>query len=253
MDVITRSFGQCLRQLRLDRGYSIRQFADSSLHSKTLIWEWERDKKVPTADVVERLDELLDGGGILIAAAASSVATPTQKYGETVRLFPHQGPIAAEVRRRAKVAAQLDVLAVRGLGIIGLNDSMLRPALLNRSRPLKVRILLLDPDCESAALRAAEIRESPDAFSAGIRWAIAMLEGFAASESSVDLELGLYVRLPVWRIIRVDDVAWVSTFTAQWEGHESAIYEIPASPTGALWAGYRRQFEEMYANARRII
>ena len=38
-----------------------------------------------------------------------------------------------------------------------------------------MRVLLLDPDSPAAAIRAAEIGESPDSFGAGIRLALARL------------------------------------------------------------------------------
>lgn len=124
---------------------------------------------------------------------------------------------------------------------------------MTRTDALKVRILLLDPDCDAATRRAAEIRESATVFAAGIRLAIARLAEVAESEPGIDLEVGVYACLPVWRIIRIDSVAWVSSFDPRWEGHESTVYEIPETSGGSLWAGYRRQFENMHTNARRVI
>ena len=161
--------------------------------------------------------------------------------------------MSEEIRRRAGVAEQLDVLAVRGLGIIGLNDSLLRPVLLQRAEPLRVRMLLLDPDCAAALQRAAEIHESTATFAAGIRFSIASLEELTRTTANLDLELRLYDRLPIWRIIRLDGLAWVSSFDARWEGHESTIYEIPQTSGGSLRAGYRRQFEDLHAHSRRIV
>jgi transcriptional regulator with XRE-family HTH domain len=257
MDGVTAppSFGEQLRELRRERGLSLRQFEKTTHHSKSLVWEWENGRKAPTADVAARLDQILGADGRLSAAAAlfSPTSSPPDGTTETARPYPHQGSVAAEIRRRAATAEQLDVLAVRGLGIIGLNDSLLRPALIRRSDALRVRVLLLDPDCDAAAQRAAEIGESLPAFAAGIRLAVARLAEFSESGTNVDVEVGLYARLPIWRIIRVDDVAWVSSFDARWEGHESTVYEIQHTATGSLWAGYRRQFDDLHAHARPVI
>lgn len=255
MDQLAPTFGEQLRQLRRDRGLSLRQFEHTTHHSKTLVWEWENGRKVPTADVVARLDRILEAQGALTTAAADfAAAIPRPRSDvEAARMYAHQGSVAEEIRRRAAVAEQLDVLAVRGLGIIGLNDSLLRPALMRRTEVLRVRVLLLDPECDAAAQRATEIRESPATFAAGVRLAMARLEEFATAAPNLDLELRLYDRLPVWRIIRIDRMAWVSCFDAQWEGHESTVYEIPQTSGGSLWAGYRRQFEDMHTHARRVI
>ncbi|HEX8347051.1 MAG TPA: hypothetical protein VF657_20280 [Actinoplanes sp.] len=160
--------------------------------------------------------------------------------------------MTAEIRRRAADAVCLDVLAVRGPGILGLNDSLLRSALLARTNPMHVRVLLLDPDCDAAARRAAEIRESLATFGAGIRLALARLAEVDAA-GAVDLDVRLYTRLPVWRIIRLDDVAWVSSFGAQWEGHESTVNEISRTPRGSFWSGYPRHFDDLHAHARRVV
>lgn len=169
--------------------------------------------------------------------------------GEIGRVHPNQAPVAAEIRRRAGLAAELDVLAVRALGILGMNDSLLRPALLGRDAPLKLRVLLVDPESTAAAARAGEIGESVESFTAGVHLALGRLREMAAANSALHVEVALYSRLPIWRIIRLDSVLYVSAFTADWEGHESVVYEIPATPTGAFWAGFRRQFDDLWANA----
>ena len=70
---------------------------------------------------------------------------------------------------------------------------------------------------------------------------------------TVDLEARLYDRLPVWRYIRLDDTAYVSSFDRAWEGHESTIYHLPKTPRGSFWAGNRRHFEDLQSTARRVI
>ncbi|MGH3631151.1 MAG: hypothetical protein ACRDRL_27380 [Sciscionella sp.] len=79
----------------------------------------------------------------------------------------------ADIRTAMASAQTVDVLAVRGLGILGLNDSLLRAAVI-RQRPT-VRVSLLDPDSEAAARRTEEVGESLAAFTVGIRLSIARL------------------------------------------------------------------------------
>jgi hypothetical protein len=100
-------------------------------------------------------------------------------HAEISRVFTVQAEANAELRDQAAVAARIDVLAVRALGLIALNDSMLRGPLAARVSAVDVRVLLLDPDSLAAAIRAAEIGESPDSFGAGIRLALARLAEFA--------------------------------------------------------------------------
>jgi hypothetical protein len=167
---------------------------------------------------------------------------------EIVRVFPSQSAAADDIRASAATAHAVDIMAVRGLGIIGLNDSLLRERVV-REQP-KVRVLLLDPDSPAASLRAAEIGESVDAFTSGVHLAVARLREL--SEAS-PVEVYLYASLPVWRLIAVDDVLYVSAFGEEWEGHESAMYKVAPTPYGALHRGFRREFEELRRNARRVV
>lgn len=248
------TFGEELRALRRLRGHSLREFAAITHHSRSLLSKWETGGGTPNTEVIDDLEAHLDGGGRLIAAAAIPAPRTAERVpSEVARRWTHQGPVSDTIRQRATTADELDVLAVRGLGLLGLNDSVLRPSMIGRAGPLRMRVLLLDPDCDSAAQRAGEIGESTAAFVAGIKLTLARLEELAAAEAGLAVEVGLYSRLPIWRIIRVDATLWVSTFAAAWEGHESAIYEVPQTPRGPLWAGYHRTYEDLYANSRRVI
>jgi transcriptional regulator with XRE-family HTH domain len=167
---------------------------------------------------------------------------------EIVQVYPSQSAAADEIRAGAAHAASLDVLAVRGLGLLGMNDSLLRDAV--RKGRVKLRLLLLDPDSPAAERRAEEIGESPESFAAGIRLAIARIRELAATG---DVELCVYDGLPIWRVLAVDDLMYVSAFDSDWEGHSSAMYKLAPTPYGALHRGLRRQFEELRRGAHRLL
>lgn len=171
-------------------------------------------------------------------------------FGEIVRVFGNQAAAAADIQATAKTASRIDVLAVRALGIIGMKDSLLRPALAESSQPIAVRVLLLDPDSNAAADRAAEIGESVDGFASGIRMSIAQLRELSAV---ADVQVWLYETLPIWRLFGLDDTLYVSSFTAAWEGHESPTYKISTGAGGALHGGFRRTFTDVLAHAQRVV
>ena len=58
------------------------------------------------------------------------------------------------------------------------------------------------------------------------------------------MQVYLYDQMPVWRVIRLDTVMFVSTF-GTWEGHESAMYRIIATPRGPLFHGLLRHIEAL--------
>jgi transcriptional regulator with XRE-family HTH domain len=168
---------------------------------------------------------------------------------EILAVYPSQSTARTEIEHTAQRAATVDVLAVRGLGIIGLNDSLLRCRL--RSRSTRVRVLLLDPDCDGAHRRAEEIRESYGSFSAGIRLSLERLSELA--DEGADIEVGVYDLLPTWRVIGLDETLFVSAFGETHEGHTSPMYKITGSPHGALHRGFRRFLGELRRTARRVI
>ncbi|MEU1373152.1 helix-turn-helix transcriptional regulator [Streptomyces triculaminicus] len=218
-------------------------------------------REVARLDVYERIADGLrmpDDARRLLGLAAGpekrsgGVAFDLAAFPEVVRVYADQGSCAQEIQQHAREAEELDVLAVRGLGLIGLNDSLLR-ACLPRDQGgtgLRVRVLLLDPDSESLAQRATEIGESAESLASGVRWAEARLRELAGP---CDIRVYRYGMLPTWRLIRADNTMFVSAFDAGWEGHESATYKVMERPHGPLFRGFRRMFETVVNGAHRTV
>ncbi|BBA99296.1 putative transcriptional regulator [Actinacidiphila reveromycinica] len=182
-------------------------------------------------------------------ARAGGVAFDLAAFPEVVRVYGSQAAAADEIQRHAATAAEIDVLAVRGLGLLALNDSLLRAGLTRREPP-RVRVLLLDPDAPTVATRAAEIGESAESLAGGIRLSEARLRDLAPGRQ---LAVYRYRTLPTWRIIRLDSTMYLSAFTAGWEGHESAVYKVMSTPSGPLYAGFRRMLDALAEDAERTI
>ncbi|MEU4560243.1 helix-turn-helix transcriptional regulator [Actinoplanes sp. NPDC023936] len=63
------TFGDKLRALRESRGYTLRQLAEKSHHSRSKLSNWEHHRPpLPTEDDAKALDAILDGDGQLAAA-----------------------------------------------------------------------------------------------------------------------------------------------------------------------------------------
>lgn len=173
-------------------------------------------------------------------------------HAEISAVFATQAEAARELREHAATASRVDILAVRALGVLGLNDSLLRGPLLDgREKSASVRVLLLDPDSPAVAVRAAETGESAEGFAAGIRLALARL-GELAEHPLVHVQAAVYDSLPVWRLMTFDTVMYLSAFAASAEGHRSAMYKLTAAADGVLHAGMSRQFGDMWRRARHV-
>lgn len=201
------------------------------------------------ADGVSMPDEARMLAGLAPAGAAARAAFAG--HAEIAQVFGCQADAEAELRALAATAEELDLLAVRGLGLIGLSDSLLRGPLAERAEGIRVRVLLLDPDASAAAVRAREIGERPDGFAAGIRMSVARLAELAAFPC-VDVQVAVYRDLPTWRMIRLDGALYLSAF-GQWsEGHRSGMYKLTAASNGVLHAGFLRHFDDVWQRSRLV-
>lgn len=209
-------------------------------------------RRVTSIEVLERIASGLampDRARMALGLTPVGAAIPVQPGRVGIAAaYASQESAAAEIRDAAWQATTIDLLAVRALGLIALNGSLLRdPLSAPREQPVTVRVLLLDPDSPAAAHRAAEIGESAGSFTAGIRMAIARLEELAALDH-IDLTARTYTSMPVWRIIRVDHAVYLSMFDPAAEGHESDVYKITGTGN-LLHAGFNRHFEDYWTNA----
>jgi hypothetical protein len=65
------------------------------------------------------------------------------------------------------------------------------------------------------------------------------------------LQTAVYDALPTWRMLNFDRVLYLSAFAASAEGHRSGMYKFTAASDGVLHAGFLRQFDDMWRQARR--
>ncbi|WP_234436283.1 hypothetical protein [Streptomyces sp. NRRL S-813] len=96
-------------------------------------------REVSRLDVYERIADGLrmpdDARHLLGLAASGEKRTDGPAFDlatlpQVVRVYAAQNSTAQEIQQQAREAEELDVLAVRGLGLIGLNDSLLRACVL---------------------------------------------------------------------------------------------------------------------------
>jgi hypothetical protein len=213
-------------------------------------------RQVTQIDVFERIADGLnmpDEPRVLMGLAPAHAAARGVFTGhaEIAQVFVDQAEANPELEALAAGAERVDLLAVRALGLIALNDSLLRGPLTRRTRPVRVRVLLLDPGSPSAAVRAAEIGESLESFAAGIRLSLARLAEFT-DHPLVDLEASVYSELPTWRMLRFDDTLYLSAFGVSSEGHRSGMYKLVAGINGVLHAGFLRQYDDAWQRARHL-
>lgn len=257
-----RDIGAVFRQAQRYAGASQARIATATGMTQARVSEiMSGRREVSRLDVYERIADGLhmpDDARHLLGLAASrekrsgGAAFDLAAFPEVVRVYATQNSATGEIQQQAREATELDVLAVRGLGLIGLNDSLLRACLPREQggKGLRIRVALLDPDSDALARRAAEIGESVESLAGGVRLAEARLRELAEAG---DVGVWRYRMLPTWRVIRTDGTMFVGAFDAGWEGHESAMYKVMETPHGPLYRGFRRMFEAVIDGAQRTV
>jgi transcriptional regulator len=173
---------------------------------------------------------------------------------EIAAIFDSQNAAKQEILSHLSTVKSIDILTIRGLGLVGLNDSLLRkPLVRSADRSIVVRILMLDPDCEGASKRAREIGETYEAFRHGVALAKERLRELSDSCPNHRIEVYMYDVDPCWRILRLDNVMYISVFSSGKEGHQSMMYEIKDGQRSGMFEGYSRMFDSMVESAKRIV
>jgi transcriptional regulator with XRE-family HTH domain len=250
-----RDVGAFLRAVQAQTGASQARIAAATGYGQGRFSEiFHGHRNVTTLEALERIAAGLsmpDDARVLLGVAPAHGGTFTG-HAEIAAVYPSQAEAGRELREHALKAARIDVLAVRALGLLGLNDSVMHGPLSEREAPVRVRVLLLDPDSPAVAVRAAETGESEAMFAAGIRMSLARLAELE-SHPVVRMEARTYGTLPVWRMLAYDETLYLSAFTPKAEGARSGMYKLTAVSDGVLHAGMTRQFEDMWQHADRRI
>jgi len=173
---------------------------------------------------------------------------------EISRVFPSQAAAVGDILCRVERATAVDILALRGLELPGLRDPLLRA---ERTAPvgrkIAVRVLLLDAESGAARRRAAQVGAPADSFCSEIRLVEAGLREFAQRNGRIALEVYRYRVVPAWRLIRVDDIQYVSTLCDGWDGAGAEVYRLAETAHGPLHRGFRQVFEDLRSGARRVV
>jgi hypothetical protein len=172
---------------------------------------------------------------------------------EIAGIFPSQLAAAQEIIDQAASAAAVDILALRGSELIGLADPLRRAAgTAPPGHQVAVRVLLLDPGSAAARRRAGELGEPPGSFAAEIRDTAAQMTDLASQLPRLRLELRCYRQLPVWRMIVIDRIQYVSVLCPADPDSPAVIYKLRQVPGGALYQGFQQVFDTLAAAARPV-
>jgi hypothetical protein len=160
-----------------------------------------------------------------------SPSSPSPSLPSSLRLVENRKAVPDDLARHADPAfREVDVIDVAGAAQVGSKWRALLDA--PRTHPVRMRILLLDPDGTSVVDRARESTRwqgDHEGMRSRIRRNLGLLHAAAAElGAGVDLRVRLYDELPVSRYVRVDETVYQSYYPSG----ESAK-DVPLAVLGA--------------------
>lgn len=186
---------------------------------------------------------------IVIVVLGPSIIGPIQFYRAVrqygiVALHPNQAACAELLRHLLESASRVDILNIRGLGLLALTDSVMRSTLARRRTQLSVRILTMSPTSAFVKVRATEVGDEPESLRSGIRLGKRSIDEMR--RGGVDITPRSYDRQAVWRLIVIDDRMFVSGFLPSIEGHDFPALELRHTGPKSLYSLFKRYFEELW-------
>ncbi len=221
----------------------------------TVVLAYLHQLTVTTVTFVAVLAFVSVGLGILVGRRSIRAGTGMNGlplglgYG-IVRTHPNQDAAAGEIRKYLGAVTSVDVLTIRGLGIFGLKDSLLRSQLSDTTRQITTRILYLSPSSDFVEIRAREIGENTNTFRQGIILAEQSLITLQQTEM-LGLQAAAYDALPIWRLIRVDKHMFVSAFLPRMDGHRSPVLELIDDSGDSVYHVFMRYFDDLWKRSCR--
>jgi len=187
------------------------------------------------------------------ASAPTVTGFPAAAGSEIAGVFPSQLAAAQEILDRAASATVVDILALRGSELIGLAGPLRRAAAaVPAGQQVAVRVLLLDPGSSAARRRAADLGEPPGSFAEEISETVSQMAALASGLPRLRLELRCYRQLPVWRMIVINGIQYVSVLCPADPASPAAIYKLRQVAGGALYQGFQQVFDTLAAAARPV-
>jgi hypothetical protein len=169
-----------------------------------------------------------------------------------VACYASQAEAEIALRQAAESATAIDVLTVRGLGVFGLNDALLRDTFQRGAKDVRIRVLIMSLSSPYIPQRAAEIGETEAVFRHALSLGRdALLD--VQRRTSCLIESRQYSTLPIWRIIKLGGRLFVSSYGESQEGHLTLMYElVDAGPT-SLYTVFERVFNDEWARSTPLI
>jgi hypothetical protein len=179
--------------------------------------------------------------------------SPVPGGDEITAVFRTQLDAGHEILEHVASARSVDILALRGTELVSLVAPLVEAARAARPDRVVVRVLLLDPDAEAARSRATQLGEPQESFVDEIRRTQEQMTHLATHTPGLSLQLLCYAELPIWRMVVVDDVLYVSILCPPDPDRPAAVYRLRRVPEGSLHPGFLAGFDAVLAGARPLL
>lgn len=179
-----------------------------------------------------------------------------------IRPYPNTNSVVVDVRQKeiaeaslrgiAKGAGSRSLLLVSGWHYIGCqkHPGVLCKELEHRRPPLKLSVLLLNPDCAEAKQRARKLGTSEERCAMGINAVMYTIAQWR-EVFNVDIEVRLYGEVPIWQMVITNDEMWL-VCARDVPAHESPVYCLDRHAEYSLAWGLYGVWERRCSTSRPV-
>ena len=158
-----------------------------------------------------------------------------------------------EIDQKLVQASRIKLLGVQGMALFSdvrmVKRASLGKAIFEQRIPKDIQILLLDPDSEYVAQRANELGvHSAEDIKQGILHTISDIKLLKDEAPDMSIEVRTYNAPPIWSLIFLDEILYVSSYAKGIPGYESRCYRVRAR-RGSLYYVFEKYFEYMWSIA----
>ena len=168
------------------------------------------------------------------------------RSGGIINVFENQMSCKNLIAKKIEISHRVAILAVQAFHIIRPVDAPFFKPMTKRGgrKGAPIRLCLLNPEAHGyVRIRAKEMGEKEDDFIRFIQDSIVAANDLKNSYS-VDIQVKLYSKLPVWQLFIFDDCLFVSFYSSGVERHRQKHYQIAeGSP---LYHSFVRYFNYLW-------
>lgn len=175
-----------------------------------------------------------------------------QKGIGITNVYLHRTNARAAISKAWQSAQVIRYIGIQGLDIITHREVMFsdlaKSMKFSNRKTQSAKFLILDPDSGYVKIRAQEVEQQPQEIERGIKHSLEDLYALNDNINTANLEIRLYNCLPIWNLLFLDDVLFLSFYLNGIRGPQSICFET--NRNSAIFHAFEKYFDYVWDSAK---